>query len=111
MAAWQLAPSSRAVAWCSGSVIALAVPGILLLESRGAYGDEAAELAWNFGALTMFLIVGVVLAVKVPVNPIGWLLLGVAAAMGLDGLAGGLEISLAGSTAAEGSRRPVAPAS
>ena len=88
MTTWQLAPSSRAVAWCSGSVIALAVPGILLLESRGAYGYEAVELAWNFGALTMFLIVGMVLAVKVPVNPIGWLLLGVAAAMGLDGLAG-----------------------
>ncbi len=88
MTAPQRVPSSGAVAWCSGIAIALAVPGILLLESRGAYGYEPVELAWNFGALTIFLIVGMVLAVKVPVNPIGWLLLGVAAAMGLDGLAG-----------------------
>jgi signal transduction histidine kinase len=77
------------LAWCSGSAIVLALPGILLLESSaGEYGYEPVALAWNFGAIAMFVAVGLTLAVKVPRNPIGWLLLALAVGGVLDGLAG-----------------------
>ncbi len=78
---------SKALAWCSVTAIVLALPGIVLLESRaGDHGFGTVEILWNFAALLMFAAVGLTLALKVPRSPIGWLLLGLAAAMVLDGL-------------------------
>ena len=89
MTAPRLARDSGALAWACGLLIALFIPGILLLESNaGEYGYEPLVLVWNFGAITLFLAVGLTLALKVRRNPVGWLLLGVAAGMGSDGLAG-----------------------
>ncbi len=87
MTAARLAPSW--VAWCIGTVIVLALPGMLLLESSAEeYGYEPVTIVWNFGAILMFLAVGLTLAVKVSRNSIGWLLLGLAAGMVLEGLTG-----------------------
>ena len=89
MTARRLALDSGALAWAGGLLIASVIPGILLLESNaGEYGYEPLVLVWNFGAIAMFLAVGLTLALQVAQNPVGWLLLGVAAGMGSDGLAG-----------------------
>ena len=80
MTARRLALDSGALAWAGGLLIASVIPGILLLESNaGEYGHEPFVLVWNFGAIAMFLAVGLTLALKVAQNPVGWLLLGVAA--------------------------------
>ncbi len=80
---------SRALAWCIATAIVIALPVIVLVESSaGEHGYGAVEIVWNYSALLMFLAVGLTLALKVPRNPIGWLLVGLAAAMTFDGAAG-----------------------
>jgi hypothetical protein len=78
---------SGVLAWCSGIAIVIALPGILVFESgAGARGFGTVEIVWNFSALVMFLAVGLTLALKVPRNPIGWLLICLSVGMALDGL-------------------------
>jgi two-component system, NarL family, sensor kinase len=80
---------SRAVAWCGGTVIVLALPVILLVEAgAGEHGYKTVEIVWNYSALLMFLAVGLTLALNVPRNPIGWILVVLAAAMTFDGSVG-----------------------
>ncbi len=84
-----MASRPKALAWCSGTAIVLALPGILLLESSaGDYGYDTVTIVWNFSAIVMVLAVALTLATRVPRNPIGWLLLGLAFGMVLDGLGG-----------------------
>jgi signal transduction histidine kinase len=64
------------------------VPVILLLNPESApYQLESGELALNLAALAALTSVGTLLALKVPANPIGWLLLANAGVVVLGGLA------------------------
>ena len=78
----------RLLAWVVTGLIVASVPAILLLDSKaGSYSLDAGEVVLNLGAVVALTSVGAVLALKVPRNPIGWLLLASAAIALLGGFA------------------------
>ena len=79
---------AAALAWLLTGVIVASVPAILLLDAEaGPYSFDAGEIVLNLGAVAALTSVGAVLALKVPRNPIGWLLLASASIALLGGFA------------------------
>lgn len=80
---------ARPLAWCLATVTVAGMPAALLIDAKaGEHGFGPVEIVWNYAAMAMFLAVGLTLALKVPSNPIGWLLMVLAASTAIDGLTG-----------------------
>jgi signal transduction histidine kinase len=84
----------KALAWGLAAVACAAIPAILLLNAgAGEYSEgSVANIAGPMAILTS-VAVGLVVALKRPSNPIGWVLLGNGLVLGLSG---GLPVPYAG---------------
>ena len=79
---------AKTLAWGVGILTCAFVPGLLLLNSgAGEYKDGAIEFALGSAAALASTGVGLLLALRVPRNPIGWLLLVNGAILAISGFA------------------------
>ncbi|MDP9188382.1 MAG: histidine kinase [Actinomycetota bacterium] len=79
---------AKTLAWGVAAINCAVVPGLLLLNSgAGEYKDGAFEFALGAAALVVTTGVGLLLALRVPRNPIGWLLLANGAILAISGSA------------------------
>jgi signal transduction histidine kinase len=80
---------SKTLAWLIAGVVTAALPVFFVLDAgAGPYGLDASSLVLRLSGFFAALCVGLVLALKRPTNPIGWLLLSMPVAMVPYGLAG-----------------------